>query len=383
MARIRNLDDPDELRAANAAELDWVGRAPTATPASRVRDVLLIPMSTAEGDWDTHPPVSSPPVDLGRGLKLTELDHDEAELVMNACTPRGHYFFAVRQFGGLHAFVLDVDLDVHEQHHFSWDADGVVITALQLSRVVRDNGHSPEFAARIVEHEDGQKQVIPQGQHYFSFLPTFRLRDDRDWLTAAEAQELRSLLDAYWANMNTLPRQLARAISLSEGGVHQSTLERALVTLFMGLEALLNTGKHQVTKQITKRMPQLADDVGLSSLRRLCSDHFDMQIEDVRVLLRMPKAGYPAGCNFAAAAVLFNMIAGVSVCFYDASPKALTNGDRGKRFKNVLIDFFPWPTGSRPRMAPTSSTSSVATRWRTHSDSTSRTHPRSASRRAR
>jgi hypothetical protein len=45
---------------------------------------------------------------------------------------------------------------------------------------------------------------------------------------------------------------------------------------------------------------------------RLCRDHFDMQIEDVRVLLRMPKAGYPAGCNFAADALLFNMIAGVS-----------------------------------------------------------------------
>lgn len=56
-----------------------------------------------------------------------------------------------------------------------------------------------------------------------------------------------------------------------------------------------------------------------------------MQIEDVRVLLRMPKAGYPAGCNFAAVAVVFNMIGGVPVCFYDASPKALTNGDRGQQ----------------------------------------------------
>jgi hypothetical protein len=82
-----------------------------------------------------------------------------------------------------------------------------------------------------------------------------------------------------------------------------------------------------------------------ASLRRLCREHFDMQIEDVRVLLRMPKAGYPAGCNFAAVAVLFNLIGGVSVCFYRASPKALTNGDRGRRFKNVLVDFFPWPTG--------------------------------------
>jgi hypothetical protein len=74
----------DELRAANAADLDWVGRAPTATPASRVRDVLLIPTSSARGDWDAHPPVRSPPVDLGRGLKLTELDHHDAELVLNA-----------------------------------------------------------------------------------------------------------------------------------------------------------------------------------------------------------------------------------------------------------------------------------------------------------
>ncbi len=239
-----------------------------AAPAGRAHDVLLIPTSTAEGDWNAHPPVSSPPVDLGRGLKLTELDHDEAELVMNACTPRGHYFFAVRQFGGLYAFVLDVALDVYEQHHFNWDADGVIITALQRSRVVRDNGHSPEFAARIVEHEDGQEAGHPAGQHYFSFLPTFRLRDDRDWLTAAEARELRSLLDAYWANMDTLPRQLARAISLSEGAVHQSTLERALVTLFMGLEALLNTGKHEVTKQITKRMPLLAADVGVAGISK-------------------------------------------------------------------------------------------------------------------
>jgi hypothetical protein len=82
-----------------------------------------------------------------------------------------------------------------------------------------------------------------------------------------------------------------------------------------------------------------------ASLRRLCRDHFDMQIEDVRVLMRMPKAGYPAGCNFATIAVLFNLIAGASVCFYDASPKALaTPGDRGKRFKDMLVAFFPWPS---------------------------------------
>jgi hypothetical protein len=95
---------------------------------------------------------------------------------------------------------------------------------------------------------------------------------------------------------------------------------------------------------LPSKLPELQGPLR-ASLRRLCSDHFDMQIEDVRVLLRMSKGSFPAGCNFAAAAVMFNMIAGASVCFYDASPKALTNGDRGKRFKNLLINFFPWPSG--------------------------------------
>jgi hypothetical protein len=276
MARIRDIDDPEELRPGNAVGLEWIGRAPTTTPVTRVRDVLLIPTSTAEGDWRTHPPVSSPPVDLGRGLIFGELSHDESELVLNACTPRGHYFFAVRQFAGLYAFVLEVDLTVYRKHHFRWDVEGVIITALQLSRLVRDNGYSPEFAARIVEHEDGEKQVIPQGQHYFAFLPTFRLREDRDWLTVAEAEELKHLVDAYWQNMGALPRQLHRAISLSEGAVHQSVLERQLVMLFMGLEALLNTGKRQVTRQITTRMPLLAKEVGVSGVtKRFCQRMYD------------------------------------------------------------------------------------------------------------
>lgn len=69
-----------------------------------------------------------------------------------------------------------------------------------------------------------------------------------------------------------------------------------------------------------------------------------MQIEDVRVLLRMPKADFPAGCNLASVAVIFNLMAGASVCFYQASPDALaTHGDRGKRFTGLLKAHFPWP----------------------------------------
>jgi hypothetical protein len=273
--RIQNIDDPEELKPGSAEGLEWIGRAPTNSDVVRVRDVILVPSSTAAGDWRNEPPAEEQ-VELGRGLSLAPVDHDEAELVFNACTPRGHYFFPVRQFGALYAFSQEVPLDVYAQHRFRFDTDGVVITALQLSRFVRDNGYTTEYAARIVDYADGQKQVVPHGQHYFAFLLTNRLRDDRDWLTAVEAAELARLLEAYWANMDALPTQVNLAISLSEGVVHQTTRERALVMLFMGLEALLNTSKHQVTKQISKRLVMLAQEVRVEGIsRRFAEQMYD------------------------------------------------------------------------------------------------------------
>lgn len=266
-ARIRNIDDPDELSAGSAEGLEWIGRAPTTSEVVRVRDLLLIPTPASDGDWETHPPVEET-VDLGRNLSLTAVEHDVGQLVMNACTPRGHYFFPVRQFSALYAFSLEVDLETYRRDHFHFDNEGVLITALQLSRLIRDNGYTMEYVARVVDYADGQRQVVPHGQHYFAYLAAYRVREDRDWLTTGEAEELRGLLDAYWANMDALPQQVTLAISLSEGVVHQTTRERGLVVLFMGLEALLNTGRHQVTKQITKRMVMLGQELGFDGISR-------------------------------------------------------------------------------------------------------------------
>ncbi len=68
-----------------------------------------------------------------------------------------------------------------------------------------------------------------------------------------------------------------------------------------------------------------------------------MQFNDLRGLLQLPRVEGDGGCNFATATVLFNIIAGSSVCFYDAQPSGLTNrGDRSRRFIGILTDFYPW-----------------------------------------
>src|SRR5919201_5542055 len=68
--------------------------------------------------------------------------------------------------------------------------------------------------------------------------------------------------------MDDLPTRVARALSLSEGFVHSGVLERPLVLLMMGVEALLNTHKDKVSKPITTRLPLAAAEVGVSGISR-------------------------------------------------------------------------------------------------------------------
>lgn len=95
-------------------------------------------------------------------------------------------------------------------------------------------------------------------------------------------------------------------------------------------------------------------------VRRLLADQIDMQFEDIRTLLRLPLDDPPpkqppmgdspvkepplrGGCNLTTATLLFNVIAGASVLFYESSPEGLAKGgDRGPRFKDLLTDYFPW-----------------------------------------
>lgn len=82
---------------------------------------------------------------------------------------------------------------------------------------------------------------------------------------------------------------------------------------------------------------------GRPHLQSLLSTHIDMQFEDVRALLRLPRAGSTVGANFAAAALLFNLISGISVVLYNASWKGFAaKSGSGAKFKKVLLSHFPF-----------------------------------------
>ena len=109
-----------------------------------------------------------------------------------------------------YTFVRDVDAATWDRRPYDWDPDRVLWDGLVLSRLVRDNGYSTEFAARIADFQDGQQCVVytldSESKH------VYRLRNDRDWLDAAEGQELCDLLAADWTVEASLPDRVSRAL---------------------------------------------------------------------------------------------------------------------------------------------------------------------------
>lgn len=221
--------------------------------------------------WDRHPGVDDErfgetvdTMDLGRGIVIEDLDRDTVELVMNACTPRGHYFLPVRQFGQRYSFVKEVSLDELDERHYAWDTDGTLDDALTLSRLVRDNGYSTEYAARLLDYEDGQRCIVYVLHREDKAI--WRLRRDREWLDAAEGRELAALLAAYWECREQLPPRVRRAMWRMAYAPRIRWADIVIPILVGGIEALLKIGRRDLTQQFKKRATALAADLGVDGL---------------------------------------------------------------------------------------------------------------------
>jgi hypothetical protein len=256
-----------------SADLDarFCSGPPTRTAPARVRDVIVCAADNVADvdveEYRQHLPVGEQrlaedgatveQVDLGRGMFLCQLDDDEAELIANACTQRGHYFHPVRQFGQRYSVSRELPLAELENRHFAVDVDGVLGDALMLSRLVRDNGFSMQYAARVIDYEDGQQSVI--------YLPgsegkaVYRLRRDREWLDGHEAEELAALLAAFWDG--DLPPRTTRAMWRAEYATWQRYADVSLPVIIGGLEALLKIGRGNLTEQFKRRASALADEM--------------------------------------------------------------------------------------------------------------------------
>lgn len=95
----------------------------------------------------------------------------------------------------------------------------------------------------------------------------------------------------------------------------------------------------------THRVSDAIDSARYQSLAAFVEWGIDMQLADIRDLLKLPMfdVGLESGQNFTVVAAMANVIAGASVWFFEASPAGLTNrGDRSRRYTEVLKRYWPW-----------------------------------------
>lgn len=90
--------------------------------------------------------------------------------------------------------------------------------------------------------------------------------------------------------------------------------------------------------------------------QEILSNVVDPFLDDIRLMLRLPygltRSGYYIpSCEVPIVSSILSLVAGLSVCLYNFEGRIglATKGDRGKRFKRVLYDYYPWNAESIDR----------------------------------
>ena len=247
----------------------------------RVRDVIVcaaeLDETVSDAEWHQHPPVgierdlfenAATSVSLGEEITLTCLPTEEAEAIMDACEPRGRNFDPARQFGQRYTFVRERSIeDETGAGPAQFDEDRKLQDALALSRLIRDNGFSLQYAARVMDRADGEQVIRPFAAT--DGIAVYRLLPGREWLDGPEAEELARLLDAKWSA--ELPARVKRAMWRAEYASWMHSADVMLLVLISGLESLLKVGYRGLTAQFKNRASALAANLGVEGVsKRLC-----------------------------------------------------------------------------------------------------------------
>jgi hypothetical protein len=265
----------------------WLATPPGSTPIAAVSDILLVTgdPNVSSSDPDRYPPILMPefpdgpagaardpePIEMGFDVSLLQLEGAQADRVMNACSSRGHYFHPVRQYGQRYTFVKPVEREDWEASLYGWDSDGVLGDVLAMSRLILDNGYSNEFAARVIERENGEQTVmpLPGGQ------PVYRLRHTRDWMTLGEVGELRDLVAAFRSTRDNLPTRVRRALWNADYGPTIRWLDIRVPLLVIAFEGLISTSSSLTRRQFRERVPALAEEAGVAGVTpKLCNEMY-------------------------------------------------------------------------------------------------------------
>lgn len=259
---------PPELReAAERAILDGPNQLKEAI------DYVLVATHPSSG---ATPAGSARAVELPYGIRIEQIPGDLAERLMDACEPKGENWVSTRQFSCVHAYVRTAwkqgEEDIDPVH--SWDHERRLYPCIQLSRLIRDNATSTEYAVQRLVRNDSTETLVPF-EGYGSHVAHRLYPDRRGWLDEDEALELRRLLENFWEGPEW-PDRVRRALRRVDAVTGERYLEDALPIAVGAMESLLKVGRAFLTAQFAGRVPKLAADMGVEDLdEQLCREIYN------------------------------------------------------------------------------------------------------------
>lgn len=227
-------------------------------------DFLVVPtrQATAE-ELKAHPPLGADgkSFEISDFVAVERLGSEVANRLMDECTPGN--LGATRQYGERYSFVRR---DAPLVQPYDWDQDHEITLTVALSRLVRPNAYSTQYAVRKVDYGSTEKFIPLHGEG--SFYGYMVNPGHRDWLDAADGEELRELCGCYHSGSTDWGARERRAFRLCEESARKPYLDDAAMAMVTGLEALLHTKRKHSTRQFVERTVQLADQLGVAEYTR-------------------------------------------------------------------------------------------------------------------
>ncbi len=190
--------------------------------------------------------------ELSDDIWLEKLDEDTANHVQTACDPPHYRIDGTAHDRHLYAFVKRVP----EQQQIRYDGLDILHAVISLSRLVHPTSTGDRYCAQIM-HYGLEDSAIFAIQYRGASPDVFLDSNQHDWLTVEDGETLRKLMP--WAETSKLMHtRIHRAYWNHEYAMRSSYLDVRWMFVVAGLEALINVGDQQVSKQFRERVHQLA-----------------------------------------------------------------------------------------------------------------------------
>lgn len=228
----------------------------------QIFDVVLqsnAPFGYSPVNWQiTAPP--EPDFFLEPDFWIGKLPHNvDSDRVFDACQPAGFRFRPLRTYACRYAFCRRVT-PVPERY-FNWDEDSRLSRTLFLSRLIHPTTISSHHSARLIFENGELTTIVPGRVQGYATHAWVVAKEWRDWLSRAEAEQLRRDL----ANYNLQPpERVRRARSHIDHAFHSFYFDQKTSSIVSSYETLLKVERNRATAQFRLRVPALAQMFGVS-----------------------------------------------------------------------------------------------------------------------